>query len=182
MTANRKLPSVNIEMLEVIDWHKIEMIICDFDGVLTDNQVYTTQNGEEIVVCSRGDGLAFDTLRQIGLKSFIFSTEVNSVVLARAKKLKIPVIQAVKDKRKSLLNFAKEKNIDLNNVLYVGNDLNDFFSMGLCGYRACPSDAHLQIKSISNVHLQVEGGKGVIRDIVEKIFQIDIINTLYEEN
>lgn len=181
MSTNRTLPSVNTKMLEVIDRHKIEMIICDFDGVLTDNKVHTAQNGEEIVVCSRSDGLAFDTLRKIGLKSFIFSTEVNSVVLARARKLKIPVIQGVKDKRKSLLNFAREKNINLDNVLYVGNDLNDFFSMGLCGYRACPSDADLQIKSISNVHLQVEGGKGVIRAIVEQIFQIDIIKVLYEE-
>ena len=168
--------------IEIIDWEKVDAIICDFDGVLTDNQVYTSQDGEEMVNCSRADGLAFDVLRKIGLKAYIFSTESNPVVKARANKLKIPVIQSVKNKDKSLVQFANENEFDLHHILYIGNDLNDYLAMNLCGYRACPSDAHPKIQSICNVHLRVEGGKGVVRDIVERIFKIDIISKLYQDN
>lgn len=182
MTDDERSNLMHEKDLSIVDWQKIEAVVCDFDGVLTDNQVYTAQDGQEMVNCSRADGLAFDTLRKIGLRTFIFSTESNPVVKARANKLQIPVIQAIKDKYKSLQKFSSDEKIDLGHVLYIGNDLNDFLAMNLCGYRACPSDAHPKIQSICNICLQAKGGKGVIRDLVERIFNIDIIEILFQEN
>ena len=158
----------------------IDALVFDFDGVLTNNFVYLSQGGEESVVCSRSDGLAFDVLRKINKPTFILSTEKNSIVTMRAKKLQIPSIQGVPDKVIALKKLAKEKNYDLKNILYVGNDLNDYLAMQLCGYSACPADSHKRIKEIATFVLKTKGGKGVIREILEEIFKLDLVQILYK--
>jgi 3-deoxy-D-manno-octulosonate 8-phosphate phosphatase (KDO 8-P phosphatase) len=160
-------------------FNKIEAIIFDFDGVLTNNLVYVDQDGGESVCCSRADGLAFDVLRKLKKPSYILSTEKNLVVSVRAKKLKIPVIQGVSDKAKGVRNLAKEKNINLKNVLYVGNDLNDYHAMQICGYTACPSDSHKSIQSISDIVIEMAGGEGVVRKLLEDVFHLDFMKILY---
>ena len=92
---------------------KIDVLFTDFDGVLTDNNVYLDQNGNEMVCCSRADGLAFDVLRQTHLKLFILSTETNSVVSRRGEKLKIPVFQGIKDKQTSLEELSQHEGFSL---------------------------------------------------------------------
>ena len=115
----------------------IDVFIFDFDGVLTNNLVYIDQEGKEIVSCSRADGLAFDVLKKLNKKSFILSTEKNSVVAMRARKLKIPVMQGVFNKVEAIKELIEKNNYNLKNILYVGNDLNDYRVMKLCGYTAC---------------------------------------------
>ena len=159
----------------------IDAFVFDFDGVLTNNLVYLNQEGVESVACSRADGLAFDVLRKLNKPAFILSTEKNLVVEERAKKLKIPAIQGVTDKVEAIKELAKEKKIHLNNILYVGNDLNDYEAMQLCGYTACPSDSHEIIKSIANIVLKTSGGNGVVRELLEDIFQLNFIKILYQE-
>ena len=80
----------------------IKTIIFDFDGVLTDNYVYTNASGEELVRCIRSDGLAFDVLKKLNYDLFIVSTEKDPVVTARANKLKIHAIQGVDNKKEIL--------------------------------------------------------------------------------
>ena len=157
----------------------IDAFVFDFDGVLTNNFVYLNQEGGESVACSRADGLAFDVLRKLNKSVFILSTEKNFVVSMRAKKLKIPAIQGVTDKVEAIKELAKEKKIHLNNILYVGNDLNDYAVMQLCGYTACPIDSHLKIKEISKYILTTKGGNGVVRELLEKILNLDFIEILY---
>lgn len=91
----------------------IDLFVFDFDGVLTDNLVYTDQNGNEMVSCSRADGLAFDVLRKLKKPVYILSTEENTVVSARAKKLGVSVLQGVKSKEKSLRNLVIRKGYKL---------------------------------------------------------------------
>ena len=134
-----------------ISLDNIDAFVFDFDGVLTNNLVHLDQNGKEWVSCSRADGLAFDVLRKLEKPSYILSTENNPVVSARAKKLKIQVLQGVKDKAGTLLALSESKGYDLNRILYVGNDLNDFHVMKICGYTACPIDSHIKIKELSNI-------------------------------
>ena len=98
----------------------IELIIYDFDGVMTDNRVLVDENGEEAVFVHRGDGLAIAAMKKAGIKQVIISTEKNRVVTARAKKLKIDVIQGVNDKKTLTLKFVRSKKIDPKNVVYVG--------------------------------------------------------------
>ena len=157
----------------------IEAFVFDFDGVLTNNLVHLSQDGQEWVSCSRADGLAFDVLRKLKIPAYILSTEKNLVVTERAIKLKIQALQGVSDKVKALKLFSTENRYKLNRVLYVGNDLNDYEAMKLCGYSVCPSDSHNKIKQIADIVLKTQGGKGVVRELVEDVFEIDLIKILY---
>ena len=157
----------------------IEAFVFDFDGVLTNNLVHLSQDGQEWVSCSRADGLAFDVLRKLKIPAYILSTEKNLVVTERAIKLKIQALQGVSDKVKAIKIFSTENRYKLDRVLYVGNDLNDFEAMKLCGYSVCPSDSHNKIKQIADIVLKTQGGKGVVRELVEDVLEIDLIKILY---
>ena len=115
-------------------------------SVLTNNLVHVDQDGKETVSCSRSDGLAFDALKKLNKNCYIVSTEENSVVSIRAKKLKVPVIQGVVDKAEAVKELTIKYNYNLKNILYVGNDLNDYYAMKICGCSACPADSHLRIE------------------------------------
>ena len=117
---------------------QIDAIIFDFDGVLTDNCVYLNSEGSEWVKCSRADGLGFNVLSKLEKPTYILSTEKNLVVAARGKKLNVPVIQNVSDKLKALEDLISVKDYSPKRILYVGNDLNDFYAMSICEYSACP--------------------------------------------
>ena len=158
----------------------IHALVFDFDGVLTNNLVYLNQEGVESVACSRADGLAFDVLSKLNKPTFILSTEKNSVVTMRAKKIKIPVIQGVTNKVEAIKELADEYNYNLKNILYIGNDLNDYLVMKLCGYTACPADSHPKIKHISDVCLNANGGNGIVRELLEEVLKIDFIKILYQ--
>jgi 3-deoxy-D-manno-octulosonate 8-phosphate phosphatase (KDO 8-P phosphatase) len=159
--------------------NNIDAFVFDFDGVLTNNLVYLNQEGVESVVCSRADGLAFDVLRKLKKPTFILSTEKNSVVTMRAKKLKIQALQGIKNKADALSSLSESKGYDLGRILYVGNDLNDFNVMKICGYSVCPIDSHIKIKELSNIVLNTRGGEGVVRELLEEIFNLDFIKILY---
>jgi YrbI family 3-deoxy-D-manno-octulosonate 8-phosphate phosphatase len=140
------------------------------------------ENGRESVSCSRADGLAFDVLKKLNKPAYILSTEKNLVVAARAKKLNIPVFQGIDNKSEAILELANSKGHNLENIFYVGNDLNDYFCMKLCGYTACPADSHPEIKNISDICLNTNGGNGVVRELLEEVLNIDFIKILYKVN
>jgi YrbI family 3-deoxy-D-manno-octulosonate 8-phosphate phosphatase len=162
-----------------ISLDNIDAFIFDFDGVLTNNHVLISESGNESVNCSRADGLAFDVLNKLNKPTYIISTEKNSVVEARAKKLKVPVLQGVNNKVEAMIELAKLKSYSLENILYIGNDLNDYLVMQLCGYTACPADSHPKIKHISDICLNTNGGNGIVRELLEEVLNIDFIKILY---
>jgi len=159
--------------------NNIDVFVFDFDGVLTNNMVYLDQNGKESVSCSRGDGLAFDALRKLKKTAYILSTEKNTVVSARAKKLQISALQGAENKVSGIQEIIKKENCKLENVLYVGNDLNDYRVMSICGFTACPADSHEKIKQISNITLKTNGGCGIVRELLEDVLGLDFIEILY---
>ena len=160
---------------------KIDAFVFDFDGVMTNNLVYVDQDGRESVSCSRADGLAFDVLRKLNKPAFILSTEKNPVVSMRASKLGILAIQDVPDKVEAIKELANNNSYNLKNILFVGNDLNDYYVMKLCGCSVCPSDSHSKIKELSDITLKTKGGKGVVRDLLENVFSIDFIKILNDD-
>lgn len=166
-------------MRETLRVEDLDALIFDFDGVLTDDRVFVDQNGKEMVQCHRRDGLAFDTLRTLGVKLFILSTEKNLVVQSRARKLRVPVLQGLENKAEALKTLAGQENLDLLKILYVGNDINDLQAMRLCGFSACPSDSHPSITRQAYFLLKTKGGSGVVRELVEDVFGIDIAHVLY---
>ena len=157
------------------------MIVFDFDGVLTDNKVYLDQDGKESVSCSRADGLAFDVLHKLHKPVYILSTEKNPVVTARAEKIKVQAVQGVNNKVDGIKALVEKKKFSLKNTLYVGNDLNDYRVMQLCGYTACPADSHMKIKEISTIVLETAGGNGIVRELLEDVFFIDFMEILYPQ-
>tara|TARA_Y100001970_G_C13971882_1_gene718634 strand:+ start:48 stop:548 length:501 start_codon:yes stop_codon:yes gene_type:complete len=158
----------------------VDVFIFDFDGVLTNNKVFIDSNGIESIICSRSDGLAFDVLNKLKKQSFILSTETNKVVEMRAKKLNIKVHYGIEDKLKGLNQLVDEYQLTKSRIFYVGNDLNDFFVMQECGYTACPSDSHPKIKALSNYVCTSKGGEGVVREILEEMFEVDFLKILYK--
>lgn len=147
----------------------LELIVYDFDGVMTDNKVYVDQQGKEMVQVNRADGLGISLIKKLGIAQIILSTEANPVVYARARKLGIPCLQGIGNKAKALRDFCKENKYDLELVGYVGNDINDLEAMKLVGVSFCPADSHHEIINISNHVLKSEGGKGVVRELLDLI-------------
>ena len=148
-----------------------KLIVSDFDGVMTDNRVIVNEKGEESVIVSRADGMGISMIKKHGIEFIIMSTETNPVVTMRAKKLKIQVLQSVEDKGTALKNYCEERNIELSDVMYIGNDINDLPAMQLAGYRVVPNDAYKQVKEIANIILETNGGYGVIRELAELIIE-----------
>jgi 3-deoxy-D-manno-octulosonate 8-phosphate phosphatase (KDO 8-P phosphatase) len=162
-----------------MDISKIKLFVLDFDGVLTNNKVFLNENGEEFVSCSRGDGLAFDALRKLNIQTIILSTEKNKVVSARAKKLKIEAIQAVKNKKDALLEILNQNQLAKDEVVFIGNDVNDINAMLLCGVTFCPIDAHQLVQETAMTILNSRGGDDVMREVLEKHFEINFYKLLY---
>ena len=104
--------------------------------------------------------------------------EKNPVVTARANKLKIPVLQGIGNKTECLKELIDREKFDLKNILYVGNDLNDLNAMKVCGFTACPADSHEMIKSIATIVLKTKGGGGIVRELLETVFQVNFIKIL----
>ena len=100
-------------------FNRLEALIFDFDGVLTDDHVWVDQSGTEMVCCNRWDGLAFDVLRKQGINIYILSTETNPVVLKRGQKIKIEVHQGSKNKLTSLVQLAESQAFSLKNTFYT---------------------------------------------------------------
>jgi len=148
---------------------EIKLIVYDFDGVMTDNKVYVDQNGREMVQVNRADGLGVAEIKKLGIEQIIISTEKNSVVSSRAGKLSIPCLQGIENKKDVIMDFCKKNDINLKNIAYVGNDINDKEAMEIVGYSFCPADAHGSIKKISNHILDTKGGNGVIRELLDFI-------------
>jgi len=156
-----------------------DLFVFDFDGVLTNNKVYVNQDGKESVECSRSDGLAFDVLRKLNKSSYIISTEKNPVVEVRAKKLKVDLLQGIDNKLEALKEVTEKNQSDLSRVLYVGNDLNDYYAMKSSGFSVCPFDSHIKIQNLSDVVLNTSGGNGVVRELLEEVFELNFIEILY---
>lgn len=153
---------------------KVDLIVFDFDGVLTNNRVLVLEDGREGVFCNRADGLGFDLLRAAGIQGMIISTETNAVVRHRARKLKVPVAQSVKDKGRTVLEICRKKRIDPRRMAFVGNDVNDLPALRVAGYKLCPRDAAPEVRRICDHVLRCRGGEGVAREIamqIERLFQ-----------
>jgi len=148
---------------------KIKLICYDFDGVMTDNKVYIDQDGLETVQVNRADGLGVSEIKKLGLIQMIISTEKNPVVSERSRKLNIFCLQGISDKSQALKKYCQNNNISLDEVAYVGNDINDLEAMELVGITFCPADAHSSIKDISDHILTSKGGEGVVREIFDHL-------------
>ena len=154
-----------------IDFSKIKIFLSDVDGVLTDAGMYYTENGDEMKKFCTYDGMGFQLLQKTGVKVGIVTTEDRKLNRRRARKLELDFdFHGVKDKLEIVKDLCVKVNISLNEVAYIGDDVNCFELLSHVGIAACPSNAVEKIKLIPNIiHLKKSGGEGVVREFVRLI-------------
>lgn len=144
---------------------RINVVVFDFDGVMTDNKVFTDQNGKESVSCDRADGLGIKQLKKLNKQLFILSTETNPVVIKRAEKLCIECFSGCDNKAEFLKSWMLKNGYTRDEVAFVGNDINDIGVMGEVGITFCPKDSDASVLSIADVIVPRNGGDKVVRAI-----------------
>lgn len=152
---------------------KIELVIFDFDGVFTDNRVWTDQDGKEMVAASRSDSIKFGELRAKGIEVMILSSEPNPVVAARAKKIGVETIHGIglQDKGRVMREVLEQKNVKAENVVYVGNDVNDLPCFEIAGWSVAVADAYPEVLQAADFVLSKPGGHGAVRELCELILK-----------
>lgn len=153
-----------------MDFKNIKLLVLDFDGVLTNNYVWITEDGLESVRCNRSDGIGLSRLRSLGIQTYIVSTEKNKVVSTRANKLKTPVLQGVEDKKDAILKLSNELDIPLKNIAFLGNDINDIPAFEVVGLPIGVADSFEEIYSKIVYKTKKNGGEGAVREICDLIY------------
>ena len=147
----------------------IKMMAFDFDGVFTDNRVIVSQDGSEAVLCNRSDGFGLHAVRSRGVATLVISTEVNPVVSARCKKLNLTCFQGCDDKVQVLQEQASKLGATLDEVSFLGNDVNDIECLKIVGLPACVSDSHSDVTGYALYTTRLRGGAGAVRELCDLI-------------
>ena len=150
---------------------RIDLVVFDFDGVMTDNRVLVFDDGGEAVLCDRSDGLGVSMLRKRGLEMAVLSTETHPVVEARCRKLGIACRQGLADKQAALLTLVRERQIGLENTIYVGNDANDLGCFDSAGFAIAVADAHPSALARADFVLSRPGGQGAVRELCDLLLK-----------
>lgn len=150
---------------------QIDLIISDFDGVITDNRVWVNEDGMEYVAAYRSDSIGVQYLRTIGIDVMILSSEINRVVEARARKMGVEVIHGIglHDKGHVMREVLEQKNIKAENVIYIGNDLNDLPCFEVAGWSVAVADAYPEVIRAADYVLSRTGGHGALRELIDLI-------------
>jgi YrbI family 3-deoxy-D-manno-octulosonate 8-phosphate phosphatase len=143
----------------------IDLLVLDFDGVLTDDRVLVDQHGNEAVWCHRGDGWGLARLREAGVGIIVLSAETNPVVSARCKKLKIDAVQSCDDKLAALQQIARTRGIAPGRIAYVGNDVNDLACLAWVGTPIAVADAAPDVRAACRHVTTRSGGHGAVREV-----------------
>ena len=155
------------------NFNKIKLFLSDVDGVLTDAGMYYTENGDEFKKFCTYDGMGFQLLQKTGVKVGILTSENRELNRRRAKKLCLDFdFHGAKDKLQIVKDLCLKENITLDEVAYIGDDVNCFSLLSHVGIAACPNNAVHKIKTIPNIiQLNKNGGDGVVREFVELILK-----------
>lgn len=154
----------------------IKLLTMDFDGVFTDNRVFISEDGKETVVCDRSDSLGIKELKEKrpDIKLVVISKETNNVVDARCKKLKIPCKKGIDDKLTILKRIISSEGLDVSEVAYMGNDINDLDCIQYAGIGVAVSDSDPRVLAVADYVTTRKGGRGAIREFID----IVLSNTL----
>jgi 3-deoxy-D-manno-octulosonate 8-phosphate phosphatase (KDO 8-P phosphatase) len=148
---------------------RVKLVVFDFDGVFTDNRVWVNERGEEMLAFSRSDGLGLRRLDEVGVEYLIVSTEPNPGVGARAEKLGAACVQGVEDKLAIVRSESERRGITLEDVAYVGNDVNDADCLRAVGLPIVPADAWPEVRPLARWVLERPGGAGCVREVCDAV-------------
>lgn len=150
---------------------QIRLLVCDFDGVLTDNLVWTDETGRELVAANRSDSMYLRELERRGVRVLILSSEPNPVVAARARKMGVEAVHGVgiHGKGEALRAVLQERGLDPAQVVYLGNDVNDLPCFEVAGWAVAVADAYPEVRRAADYVLRAAGGRGALREVCEMI-------------
>lgn len=153
--------------------HKIKAFIFDFDGVMTDGSVWTFANNETVRCGNIKDGYAIQYAVKRGYTICVISGATSESINNRMKSLGVTHIYTGCAKKIETFNkFLSENNLERENVVCMGDDIPDYEMMKQAGIAACPADAAIEIKQISDYISLLPGGKGCVRDIIEQVLRL----------
>lgn len=152
---------------------QVKMLALDFDGVVTDNRVWVDENGRESIAANRSDSLIMSKVKENGIDVVIISSETNPVVSARARKMRVEVIQGVgiQDKASVLAQHLASKGIDPTETVFIGNDINDIPCFELAGWAVAVADAMPEVIQAADHITLNRGGHGAVREICDLLLE-----------
>ena len=152
----------------------IKLLVMDVDGTLTNGQINIGQNGEVFKSFYCRDGLAIIKAAKAGIQPVILTSRISNIVKERAKELGIDIVLqgAQNEKKKILISYLKELEVEYKNIAYIGDDINDLECMKLCGIVGCPADAVDEVKAISDFISIKNGGYGAVREFIDWIMKL----------
>jgi len=151
----------------------IQVVFLDVDGVLTDGTILVPESGEQLRTFNVKDGYAMQMANKKGLELIVITGGRSIGVKKRLEGLGIKEVHLhVSDKLSLMLSIAKERGFDLEKCMFVGDDVPDYACMERVGLAACPRDAVEDIKEDSDYISPYDGGKGVVRDVLEKCLKL----------
>lgn len=150
----------------------IKLFVIDVDGTLTDGGMYYSNRGEELKKFNTRDGKGIELLREKGVKIVFLTSEATHIVNKRAEKLKIDfVIQDCKEKLTAIKDIARKLSISLENIAFIGDDINDTELLSNVGLSATPKDGCEENKKIVDYISPFCGGAGCVRDFAEYVLK-----------
>jgi 3-deoxy-D-manno-octulosonate 8-phosphate phosphatase (KDO 8-P phosphatase) len=151
----------------------INTFIFDFDGVLTDGSVITTNDGEAYRISNVKDGYALQLACRKGYKIAVISGARSESLVHRMRALQITdVYMGVEKKLVTFRNYLQQHQLKPEQVLYMGDDIPDYEVMQEAGVSACPADAAEEIKSVAKYISHFNGGRGCVRDVIEQVLKV----------
>ena len=152
------------------------MLVMDVDGTLTDGRIYIGVDGEVMKAFDVKDGYGIVQLRKEGVLPVIITGRKSTIVEKRASELGINELhQGIHNKLEKLKEIAEKYDIKAEEIAYIGDDLNDMECINYCSLSACPNDAMEEIKYLVSYVCKKNGGRGAVREFIDKRIAIDIL-------
>ncbi|MGQ0695847.1 MAG: KdsC family phosphatase [Nitrospiraceae bacterium] len=150
----------------------IRLFATDVDGVLTDAGMYYSESGDELKKFNTHDGMGIKLLQKAGLITAFVTQERTKLVARRAERLAIPELhQGVMDKLSVIREMAERHGLLLQQVAYIGDDVNDLEALGAVGFSSSPADGLPLILAAVDYVCRKNGGEGAVREVVEMILE-----------
>lgn len=156
-----------------IKLEEIELFVFDYDGVFTDGIVLLMEDGSNVRQANTRDGYAVQWAIKQGMKVALLTGGKEKAVEARMRLLGVEEVHlGCHDKLASLETLSDKMGVDLDKVMYMGDDMPDYPAMKKVGLATCPNDAATDIREISDYVSPFEGGRGCVRDILEQAMRL----------
>lgn len=164
----------DLQVMETVSVSDIQFLVLDIDGVMTDGGMYYTEKGDEFKRFDTRDGVAIRRLTNNGFKVGIISSGfLVNIIQSRADLLGIKYVHTGQEpKFKILKRWSRDLKIGMEQIAFIGDDLNDKKVMETVGVSACPANAEDGIKEIASIILSKKGGEGCIREFVDNYLRI----------